>query len=259
MCDVTQRHDVVSIGHWRRHQLDTTHWYVTWLIDMWRVSLIRDVTHWNMTWLIDTWRDPLMTWPIDMWYQGTMLLQLPTDMTHWYVTWLVDMWRDSLTFDMTRWYVTWLIDVWHDSLIWHMTHWYVTWLIDMWHDSLICDMTHWYVTWLIDIAHNSLICNMTPGHDIASVGHWRQHQGADFVGPTSWWAYCRAGMVPWLICVWYDLFIWDVTHLCVTWLIHACRVNLVMSPLPRRYGAMTDFCVLYDSLIWDMTHYLCHD
>ena len=133
---------------------DTTHWYVTCLIDMWHYSY-----RWSLmiksTWVRDIkschpWMNG--TWLIHMWH-GSYILDVsrfcrPLSITHIYVWCNVG--DDLYICDLTHWYVTWLIDMWRDSYFWTMRH-----------PSFICDMSDVIVTWLIDIWHDSLICEMT--------------------------------------------------------------------------------------------------
>ena len=262
-CDMT-RWCVVSVHS------DNWYVYVTCLI----LSCVCDTTH-------DVWRDfriprcansPLntcvsidrclhVTWLMDVWHDSLICI---CDAPHWcvFVTWLmmcdVTLGTKSRLFateymcgyslmcscDITHWYVY----LWHGS-------WCVTWLHGTtlhifatedkryfskkkkYEDSryfsklmCTCEMTHWrvYSTLLIDMCHDSLMCDVT---------------------------YCN---VPCLIHMWHDS---RAPH-CVCWPLKTtqscwfCRANLLMSPLPRRYGAITHLCVLYDSFIWDMTQ-LC--
>jgi len=146
--------------------------YVTWLMHIWRDSLVCDMTLGGVAQLhCALWggcHGAHVTWRIHLWH-GSFVC----DLTHWHdsLTWLIGMthWYDSLEgrIDMTHWHdaLTWLIDMthWHDSLIWRidMTHWHnsLKWLIEMthWHDSLtwLVEMTHWHdaLTWRIDMTH----------------------------------------------------------------------------------------------------------
>jgi len=94
-CDVTHTHAPGTDSEVRIRDRQK-HWYgmghdslicditrVTWLIDVWYGSLICDMTHWYVTWLIDMWHDSLIC-----------------DITR--VTWLIDVWHGSLKYDVTH-------------------------------------------------------------------------------------------------------------------------------------------------------------
>jgi len=102
------------------------------VIDTWYESLMCNTTHWCVTWLINMWHDGLIchrsvTWRID-----------------WYLTWHVNTWHESFICDMTDWH-----DM---PLICDTTHWWICdmnyWLICDMTRSLTW-LVHWYVTWLI--------------------------------------------------------------------------------------------------------------
>ena len=83
------------------------------------------------------------------------------------------------------------VHVWHGSFS-GMAHSCVTWLIHVWHDLFMFDMVYISLTWLIHVWHDPL-------------------------GRNSWIENSR---VTWLS----DFF--DMTHSCVTSLIHVCRASL---------------------------------
>jgi len=164
MCDSKHSNET-----WLNHTFDwficnTSHWYVTWWIYMWREAFIYDTLHSNETRLIHTF-----DWFI-------------CNMSHWHVTWCVYMWHESrmshewvtniwlirdifvrcgtLVAGMTHSYMTRRIRMRHNSSKCDMTHSYVTWRIHMWHDSFIRDVTHSYVTWLTDMLHMHESCHI---------------------------------------------------------------------------------------------------
>jgi len=185
---------------------DVTHEYVTWLMDMWRDSLISEVTHLFIcvVWIVHTWRDSLIS-----------------DVTHGYVMWLMDRWRDSWICDVTHGYVTSLIYSYVCDMtylmpstlslphrdLYNVTHWVYLWEVRvqaplkmmpcghppvngivrptslvMWHewnrDTVrlvrrdlfihICDMTYSHVMWLIIFGRDSFSCHATWGDSLST-------------------------------------------------------------------------------------------
>jgi len=174
---------------------DIAHSYVTWLIQTWHDSFIHDTTHWYMTWLVHLWHDSFIR-----------------DMTYAYVTWLIHTWHDSSIRDMTHPYVTWLFHLWNDSFI------CATWLIPTWHELFICDMTHSSVTWLMHTWHDSIIHDMTHvyvRHD-SFISDTLQHTATELkdTAGDKWACTSVTSMlcVTWLVHMWHDSCIFDMTH-----------------------------------------------
>jgi len=230
---------------------------VTWLIHMcrpWRLWIYSQLVAYSCVTRVMHVCD--VTW-----------LMYMCDVTHSYVTWLIYVWLDSCTCD--RPWRQWICSRLTASLLHDMSHSNVTWLTRVRHDSFICDVTltasylrneschiwmrHWCATWLIhmrDVTDTHVI-----GHDVCryartwlriEYGMFHSYVWCDITHLYEWHDSFICDVSPsfkcdmthscvtWLIHMWHDSFVW------VTWLIHMWRLSLIQ--------------VWHDSFICDMTH-----
>jgi len=149
--------------------------WVTWLINEWHDSFIRDVTHS----LVGAFKALLSPFIYICVWESLSSFQ-PGDVTYGGHDWLMsDMTHLHVRHDMTHLFVchdsTWLYSyVWYDLFIcvtWlsHMCGMTRSYVCDMthsyeWHDSYMCDMTHSCVTSLIHVWHDSFMCDVTKSY-----------------------------------------------------------------------------------------------
>ena len=141
-----------------------TQWCVTWLIDTWHNSLLRDTTHWYAMRLVHMCAESHVNEARHKWMSHiisqcvvslvnesnhTLLShEWTSQVTHYWVT------NERVKSHITEsWCVIWLIDKWHDALTYYITHSFVTRLVHMW---LSAHCVIWLVhSWLSDMWFDS--------------------------------------------------------------------------------------------------------
>jgi len=222
---------------------DTAHSCVTWLIHMQHDSFIGGMTQWNILWLITGCRKPTGCLQVIFRERATNYKALCEKEP--LITGLFC--GSYRSFFAKEPQITglfcgkWPVKIRHSMGLRHPVVicnlkrqlLYSPFICDMTHSYT--KMTHSYATWLIYMRHNSFTCAMTHSH-LGTL---------EMLSPL---------LMTCLLRVRYDLFIYDVTDLHVTWLLHAKWLMHTCHDSFTAWNVENTAHHSHDLFICDMTH-----